>query len=76
MAKALRSFPATVWNDGWQALAAGRPSEQRRHVGLGPGLVDEHQPGRIHAILMGLPLGAAPSDVRSIALTGDQCLFL
>ena len=61
---------------GREALAAGRPPEQRRHIGLGPGLVDEHQPGGIDAALIGFPLGAAPSDVGPITLAGDQRLFL
>ena len=69
-------LPATVGHHGREALAARRPPEQWRHIGLGPGLVDEHQAGGIYATLIGLPLGAPPGDVGSIALAGDQRLFL
>src|SRR5439155_19031689 len=38
-----RGLPVAVRDLGYQALATRRPSAQRRHVGLGPGLVDEDQ---------------------------------
>jgi hypothetical protein len=59
-----------------EALAARRPASQGRHVGLGPGLVDENQPGRIDADPMLQPLQASAGDVRTILLAGDQRLFL
>ena len=34
-----------------QPLALGAPSAQRGHVALDPGLIDEHQPAWIEAIL-------------------------
>ena len=36
-----RRSPTAVRNFGREPGAAKRPSAQRRHVGLGPGLVDE-----------------------------------
>ena len=59
-----------------QALAARRPAAQRRHVGLGPGLVDEDQAGGIDAALVRRPLRAPPRHVGTLALAGDQRLFL
>lgn len=40
----------TVRRKAAQALALGFPAAQRGHVGLDPGLVDEHQSVRIEAI--------------------------
>jgi len=68
--------PATMRHLGWQALAERPPAAQRSHVGLGPGFVDEDEPGRIDATLVGGPLLAPPRYVRAIALAGDQRLFL
>src|SRR5215208_5561404 len=68
--------PASMWHLGHEALAIAAPSAQRRHVGLGPGLVDEDETAWIDPILVGLPLLAAPRHVGTIALAGDQRLFL
>lgn len=68
--------PATMRHLGRQALTVRAPAAQRRHIGLGPGLVDEDEAGGIDAILVGLPLLASPRHVGAIALAGDQRLFL
>src|SRR5262249_34303303 len=68
--------PATVRHLGWQALAERAPAAQRRHVGLGPGLVDEDQAGRIDTILIGHPLPTATRYIGTISFAGDQRLFL
>ena len=57
-------------------LSAGRPPAKRRHVGLGPGFVDEDQARGIDAVLIGHPLQAATRYIRPVALAGDQRLFL
>src|SRR3954453_8024160 len=57
-------------------LAAWRPTAQRRHIGLGPGLVDEHQVLRIDAMAIAQPLRTATRDIGAILFTGDQGLFL
>jgi hypothetical protein len=36
-------LPVTMRHRGFDPLAARRPSLQRRHVGFGPGLVDENR---------------------------------
>jgi hypothetical protein len=57
---------------GLEALAARRPASERRHVGLGPGLIDEDEAGRIDLRLMALPPSATSCDVRAILLAGDN----
>lgn len=68
-------LPMTVRHLGLDPLAARRPSSERRHIGLGPGLVDEHQAGRIDAVLMLCPLDPPARHIGAILLTGDQRLF-
>lgn len=48
---------------GPQALALRPPSPERGHVGLDPGLVDEHQLGRTEAKLKSVPALALAGDV-------------
>jgi len=36
-----------MWHGGNQTLAAPAPATQTRHLGIGAGLVDEDQAGRI-----------------------------
>jgi len=62
--------------DARQAGAAWRPAPQRRHVRLGPGFVDEDQPGGIDARPELQPLRAAARDIGPGALAGNQRLFL
>ena len=69
-------LPAAVRHLGPKSLATRRPAPQRRHVGLSPGLVDEHQAGRIDPGLTRLPLHSPPGDVGAVLLAGDQRLFL
>ncbi len=69
-------LPAAMRHLGPEAPAAWRPAPERRHIGLGPGLVDEHQAGRVNAVLVGYPLRAPTGDVGTILLAGDQRLFL
>jgi hypothetical protein len=68
--------PAALRHLRWEALTARPPATQRRHIGLGPGLVDEDEAGGIDPILVGLPLLASPRHVGTISLAGDQRLFL
>jgi hypothetical protein len=68
--------PTTMRHLGRQALALRAPTTQRRHVGLGPGLVDEDEAGRIDAILVGHLLLAPTRYVRTVPLAGNQRLFL
>ena len=59
-----------------QRLTTGTPAAQPRHVGLGPGFVDEDEAPRIDPALILAPLRAAPGDRWPILLAGDQRLFL
>jgi hypothetical protein len=54
-----------MWHVGLDPLAARRPPPQWRHVGFGPRLVDEDQPGRIDLAAVFTPLRAAADDVVS-----------
>jgi hypothetical protein len=45
------------------------------HVGLGPGLVDKDQAGRVDALLVMAPAFAFPGDVGPILLNGMQTFF-
>jgi hypothetical protein len=69
-------LPATVRYLGFDALTAWRPAPQRRHIGFGPGLIDEHQPGGIDPILILGPLRPSAGDIGTILLGGNQRLFL
>jgi len=60
---------------GQQPVAARRPAAQARHVGFGPGLVDEDQPRRIKPTLIGLPACAPSGDVGTILFGGEQRFF-
>ena len=65
----------TVGNLGGQPLAQRRPSSERLHVGLNPGLVDEDQPRGVDPVLALGPLRPATGDVGPIALAGDDGFF-
>ena len=69
-------LPVAMRHRGLQPLAARRPAAQRRHVGLGPGLVDEHQAGGIDPALVLHPLRPPARHVRTLPLGRDQRLFL
>jgi hypothetical protein len=71
-----RCLPVPVRHFGLETLAARRPSVQRRHVRLGPGLVDEDEPGGVDPTLMPYPLLTAAGNVAAILFAGDQRLFL
>jgi hypothetical protein len=60
---------------GLEAISFGSPAAQGRHVGFGPGLVDEDQAGRINATLVPYPPFAPSADVGTILLGGQQSFF-
>ena len=66
----------TVRDVGLEPQATWRPSAQWCHVGLGPGLVDEHQAGRVDLALVLHPLRPPARDIGAILLGCDQRLFL
>jgi hypothetical protein len=57
-------------------LTARCPAPQRRHIGFGPGLIDEHQAGRIYPIAIPGPLCPPTGYIGTILLGGNQRLFL
>ena len=64
----MRGFPD-------EPLAASAPASERRHVGLGPSLVDEDQAGRIDRRLMRFPARSPPGDVRPVLYAGKRGFF-
>ena len=68
-------FPVALRHLGGEPLAARRPSPERRHVGLGPCLVDEDQALRIDPALIFRPLLAPSRDVGTIPFAGDHGFF-
>jgi hypothetical protein len=60
---------------GDETFTPGAAAMGSRHVGLGPGLVDEDQARRVEPTLILLPLRAAVGDVRSVLLAGAQAFF-
>jgi hypothetical protein len=67
--------PTALRHLGDQAGAASAASMAAGHVGLGPGLVDEHQALGVKPALIRLPPDPAASDVGAILLTGVQSFF-
>jgi hypothetical protein len=51
---------------GEKSLPASTPPTGRRHVGLGPGFVDEHQARRIEFALVTPPAFTPPFDVGTV----------
>ena len=70
-----RGLPAPVRNFGEEPAATRRPSPQRRHVGSGPGLVDEYEALRLDAVLIPRPLRPPPRDVGTIAFASHHAFF-
>jgi hypothetical protein len=58
-----------------QPLATAAPATQRRHVRLGPGLVDKDETPDVETVLMSPPTGTAARDVRTILLAGVNGFF-
>jgi hypothetical protein len=67
--------PAAMRRLADQALSASAPASQRRHIRLGPGLIDEDEPRGIDFRLVFFPLRAAPGDVGPVLLACDRGFF-
>ena len=63
-------------NAGTKPLAASASSVATRHVGRGPGLVDEHQPVGVEVELTLEPVPAVAQDIGPVLLGGVRGLFL
>ena len=70
-----RRLPVAVRDLGRKPHAERRPSPQRRHVGLGPVLVDEDQTLRLDLVLIFGPLRPPPSDVGTVAFASHHGFF-
>ena len=68
-------LPMAVRNLGFEPFAPRRPTPKRRHIGLGPSLVDEDQALRVDPGLIFFPLLAPAGDVRAILLAGQYGFF-
>ena len=68
-------FPSPVGDLGIEPVAAWRPPPERRHVGLGPRLVDEDQALRIDPVAILDPLRPASPDVGAVLLAGQHGFF-
>jgi len=58
-----------------QLVSSRRPAPDRRHVGLGPGLVDEDEASGIKPTLILLPLLPPAGDLRTQLFDGEQRFF-
>jgi hypothetical protein len=67
--------PAALRRIGDQPFAAKAAPMRARHIGLGPGLIDEDQTSWIKPALVTLPLCAPAGDVGPILLAGAQAFF-
>ena len=67
--------PAAMQSFGGQPFASRGATVGARHIGLGPGLVDEDQPSGVNLALILLPLSPSPGDVGAILLAGVQAFF-
>ena len=69
-------LPVAVRHFRREALPERRPAPERRHVGLGPGLVDEHQALGVDPVPVAKPLRPPARDIGAVPLGGNQRLFL
>ncbi len=65
----------SVWYSRDEALAPRGTAVGAGHVGLGPGLIDEHQARRVDAALIAAPTLALARDVGPMLLGGVQAFF-
>jgi len=68
-------LPATIGDLGPEPAASRCPSPERRHIGLGPGLIEEDQAAELNAVLIGRPLRAPACDVGAILFAGEHGFF-
>jgi len=74
--KITQHLSLTMRHLGFEPLATWRPAPQRRHIGFGPGFVDEHQAGGIDPLPIFGPLRSPTSHVGTVPLGGNPRLFL
>ena len=57
-------------------LAALGPPAPPGHIGLGAGLIQKNQPGRVERRLLPPPVPACPDNVGPVLFAGTESLFL
>jgi hypothetical protein len=62
-------------HEGFEAYTLLPPAMDRRHVGLGPGFVDEDKARGINPLLILLPPVAPPGDVPAVLLSAMNGFF-
>ncbi len=67
--------PMSVRCKATQSQTSTSPAPERCHVGLDPGLVDEHQASRVETGLPSLPTLPAACDVGACLLKSEQAFF-
>ena len=67
--------PVALWYEAAKANSFRRPSAQRSHVGLDPGLVDEDEALWIKASLPRSPAAAAAGHIKAALLKSEQRFF-
>lgn len=70
-----QGLPMAIRPRGNQALAARAAAVVPGHIGLGPRLINEHEPAGIKPALSTLPAGALPGDIRPLLLGGHETFF-
>ena len=70
-----QGLPVAIRPRSDQPLAAGAAAVVPGHIGLGPRLINEHEPTGIKPALSALPAGALPGDIRPLLLGGRQTFF-
>ena len=68
-------LPMTIRRLGFEPSAPDAPSPQGRHIGLGPGLIDENKPPGIDLPLIGFPARPLAGDIRPVLLARQNAFF-
>ena len=68
-------LPVTKGQGGVQTLATRATAAQAGHVGLGRGLIDDHQPLRPQSLLPDVPAAAFAADVGPVLLGRPRSFF-
>ena len=70
-----QGLPVAIRPRSDQPLAAGAAAVAPGHIGLGPRLINEHEPTGIKPALSTLPAGAVLGDLRPLLLGGRETFF-
>jgi hypothetical protein len=68
-------LPVALRHMAHEPLAAGATTMQPHHLGVGRGLINEHQPGRLKHALFSHPATPCARHVRAFLLRRAQSFF-